>query len=107
MQGRWDSHVLVITSVGILVIRGDDELLALLDREVLVVGSVAGTDLRTFLRGGQIGKMMAKKVGRLTVSRAIARGRPFWTFSASRELSITDWWYYAGSVELVGAYRGR
>lgn len=61
MQGRWVSHILVITSVGILVIRGDDELLILLDREVLVVGSVASTDLGAFLRGRQIGKMMAKK----------------------------------------------
>ena len=29
----------------------------------------------------------------LTVSRAIATGRPAWVLSASRALSITDWWY--------------
>ena len=23
----------------------------------------------------------------------MARGRPVWTFSASREWSMTDWWY--------------
>jgi hypothetical protein len=27
------------------------------------------------------------------VSRAMARGRPAWVFSASRALSMTDWWY--------------
>src|SRR5687768_14131066 len=27
------------------------------------------------------------------VSRAMAMGRPSWTLTASRALSITDWWY--------------
>lgn len=46
-----DSHVLVIATVGKLVVRGDGNLLALLDGVVLVVDGVAGTDLRSFLRG--------------------------------------------------------
>lgn len=53
----------------------------------------------------------------LTVSRAIATGRPAWVRSASRELSITDWWYWQDrlvasacwidgpSTNLVGAVR--
>lgn len=47
-----DSHVLVVTGGGILLIGGDVELVALLDGDVLVVDGVSGTDLRTFLRGG-------------------------------------------------------
>lgn len=49
-----DSHVLVVTGGGILLIGGDSELVALLDGDVLVVDGVSGTDLRTFLRGGGV-----------------------------------------------------
>ena len=44
-----NSHVLVITGIGICLVRGDNELVAFLDRNVLVVGGVSGTDLRSFL----------------------------------------------------------
>lgn len=73
-----DSHVLVVTGGGILLIGGDSELVALLDGDVLVVDGVSGTDLRTFLRGGlEAMEDKIAKVGQLTVSRAMARGRPF------------------------------
>lgn len=49
-----DSHVLVVTGGGILLIGGDDDLVALLDGDVLVVDGVTGTDLRTFLRGRSV-----------------------------------------------------
>ena len=45
-----NSHVLVITGIGIRFVRGDNELVAFLDRNILVVGGVSGTDLRSFLQ---------------------------------------------------------
>jgi hypothetical protein len=43
------SHVLVVAAGGVLLISRDVELMALLDGNVLVVGGVSGTDLRSFL----------------------------------------------------------
>lgn len=48
-------HVLVVGGGGILIIGGDVELVALLDRDILIVGGVSGTDLGTFLRRSQFG----------------------------------------------------
>ena len=36
-----------------------------------------------------------KQVFRLTVSRAMASGRPGISFAEARALSMTDWWYYS------------
>lgn len=70
-------HILVVTGGGILLIGGDDELVALLDGNVLVVDGVTGTDLRTFLRGVVSGVLETGNCSQPTVSRAMARGRPF------------------------------
>ena len=50
MHWAGNSHVLVITGVGIRLVRGDNELVTFTDRNVLVVGGVSGTDLRSFLQ---------------------------------------------------------
>lgn len=52
MRCAGNSHVLVITGVGICLVRGDNELVTFLDRNVLVVGGVSSTDLRSFLPRG-------------------------------------------------------
>lgn len=70
------SHVLVIAAVGKLVVRGDGDLLALLDGVVLVVDGVAGTDLRSFLQGTSGMYFWKQETVALTVSRAMASGRP-------------------------------
>ena len=90
---RSNLHVLIIAARCILVISGDVELLVLADWEVLVTAGVTGTNFRSFLQGVRIVRIHSTKP--LTVSRAMARGRPVCTFSASRAWLITDWWYWA------------
>lgn len=84
------------------------------DWNVLVVAGVSGTDLRSFLRVCQNNAGWRQTPIQLTVSRAMARGRPVWIFSASRAWSMTDWWYWANQwcptrganrTDLIGAVR--
>ena len=42
-------HILIIAGIGVLLISGDVDLLALADREVLVTAGVTGTDFGSFL----------------------------------------------------------
>lgn len=86
-------HVLVVRGSGILFIGGDVELMASLDGDVLITDSVSGTDLRSFLNSGQICNAAVSDDLELTVSRAMATGRPVCEASACRAWSITDWWY--------------
>ena len=86
-------HVLVVASSGVLVVGGDVDLGAGADGEVLVADGVAGSDLRSFLDACQCSSSVTITRFQPTVSRAMATGRPAWVLSASRALSMTDWWY--------------
>lgn len=92
-----DIHVLVVAGSGILLIGGDVEHCSSSDGVILVVNGVSGTDLGSFLY--MIDRLLEKSfeqrytLKQLTVSRAMAIGRPAWVRSASRAWSITDWWY--------------
>jgi hypothetical protein len=69
-----DLQVLVIASSSILVVTGDVQLQASLDRDVLVAWGVTSSDLRTFLQRDQYDSMNEDKVQYVLQYRGQWRG---------------------------------
>ena len=85
----WDLHVLIVTGSSIFVICGDVDFGASRNRNVCVASRISCTNFRSFLHSISIIRLVAW-VRNLTVSKAMAKGRPGWERSASLALSTTD-----------------
>ncbi len=107
-NGSLHAQMLVITSSGIFVVCSNVQLQPSLDRNVVVTRRVTSSYLWSFLCS-----MLAlywveavERVGRwqeLTVSSAMASGRPGMSLADWRALSMTDWWYCEELVSLAFA----
>lgn len=90
---RANQQILIVTGRLVLVVGGNVQFKTSLNGYILITWSVTGPDLWSFLcsLSGMFPSIVWHDA--LTVSSAIARGRPGMSLADWRALSITDWWY--------------